>query len=116
VRVHEPLSVLDLIETSGGPHTWTPARALAAIAREGCGVLVLLNCAESSEQLRNRFQVLSGSVQAAPRATALDLRTYGIGAQILRDLRVGRMRLMAKPRKMPSMAGFGLIPVDYLES
>jgi len=116
VRVHEPLSALDLIDTAGGPHTWTPARALEAIAREGCGVLVLLNCAESSEQLRNRFQVLSGSVQAAPRATALDLRTYGIGAQILRDLRVGRMRLMAKPRKMPSMAGFGLIPVDYLES
>jgi len=116
VRVHEPLSALDLIDTAGGPHTWTPARALEAIALEGCGVLVLLNCAESSEQLRNRFQVLSGSVQAAPRATALDLRTYGIGAQILRDLRVGRMRLMAKPRKMPSMAGFGLIPVDYLES
>jgi 3,4-dihydroxy 2-butanone 4-phosphate synthase/GTP cyclohydrolase II len=118
VRVHEPLSALDLIDASGGPHTWTPARALEAIAREGCGVLVLLNCAESSEQFRSRFQASSGSnpVPAAPRAAALHLRTYGIGAQILRDLRVGRMRLMAKPRKMPSMVGFGLIPVDYLES
>jgi 3,4-dihydroxy 2-butanone 4-phosphate synthase/GTP cyclohydrolase II len=53
---------------------------------------------------------------AARRAAAEDLRTYGIGAQILRDLRVGRMKLMAKPRKMPSMAGFGLTPVAYLES
>jgi len=38
----------------------------------------------------------------------MDLRDYGIGAQILRDLNVGRMRLLARPRKMPSMAGFGL--------
>ena len=45
----------------------------------------------------------------------MDLRLYGIGAQILRDLGVGRMRLMAAPRKMPSMAGFGLEVVGYLE-
>jgi 3,4-dihydroxy 2-butanone 4-phosphate synthase/GTP cyclohydrolase II len=38
----------------------------------------------------------------------MDLRNYGIGAQILRDLGVGRMRLLSRPRKMPSMAGFGL--------
>ena len=43
----------------------------------------------------------------------MDLRNYGIGAQILRDLNVGRMRLLAKPRKMPSMAGFDL-EVDRL--
>jgi 3,4-dihydroxy 2-butanone 4-phosphate synthase / GTP cyclohydrolase II len=118
VRVHEPLSVLDLIDTAGGRHAWTPTRALEVIAREGRGVLVLLNCGESSEQLQRRIQSSSGvdAVPAPTRAAALDLRTYGIGAQILRDLRVGRMRLMAKPRKMPSMTGFGLIPVDYLES
>ncbi len=44
-----------------------------------------------------------------------DLRTYGIGAQILRDLGVGRMVLMATPRKMPSMMGFGLEVVRYAE-
>jgi 3,4-dihydroxy 2-butanone 4-phosphate synthase/GTP cyclohydrolase II len=38
----------------------------------------------------------------------MDLRTYGIGAQILRDLGVRRMRLLAHPRRMPSMAGFNL--------
>ena len=43
----------------------------------------------------------------------MDLRHYGIGAQILRDLGVGRMRLMAAPRKMPSMAGFGLEVTGY---
>jgi 3,4-dihydroxy 2-butanone 4-phosphate synthase/GTP cyclohydrolase II len=44
----------------------------------------------------------------------MDLRNYGIGAQILRDLNVGRMRLLAKPRKMPSMAGFDLEVTGYL--
>jgi 3,4-dihydroxy 2-butanone 4-phosphate synthase/GTP cyclohydrolase II len=46
----------------------------------------------------------------------MDLRTYGIGAQILRDLGVGQMRLMARPRKMPSMLpGFGLAVTGYDE-
>jgi 3,4-dihydroxy 2-butanone 4-phosphate synthase/GTP cyclohydrolase II len=45
----------------------------------------------------------------------MDLRTYGVGAQILRDLNVGRMKLLARPRKMPSMAGFGLQVTGYLE-
>jgi 3,4-dihydroxy 2-butanone 4-phosphate synthase/GTP cyclohydrolase II len=43
----------------------------------------------------------------------MDLRNYGIGAQILRDLNVGRMRVLARPRKMPSMAGFGLEVTGY---
>jgi 3,4-dihydroxy 2-butanone 4-phosphate synthase/GTP cyclohydrolase II len=46
---------------------------------------------------------------AAPRAAAnLDLRTYGVGAQILRHLGVGRMKLLGAPRRMPSMTGYGL--------
>jgi 3,4-dihydroxy 2-butanone 4-phosphate synthase/GTP cyclohydrolase II len=118
VRVHEPLSVLDLVDTATGRHAWTPSNALQRIAHEGCGVLVLLNCGESPQQLQERILSWSrpGQAPAVPRATAMDLRTYGIGAQILRDLGVGRMKLMAKPRKMPSMAGFGLVAVGYLES
>ncbi|HEY4038120.1 MAG TPA: bifunctional 3,4-dihydroxy-2-butanone-4-phosphate synthase/GTP cyclohydrolase II [Burkholderiaceae bacterium] len=118
VRVHEPLSVLDLVDAATGRHAWTPANALQRIAREGCGVLVLLNCGESPQQLQQRIRSWSATHEAlpAPRAAAMDLRTYGIGAQILRDLGVGRMKLMAKPRKMPSMAGFGLVAVSYLES
>ena len=117
VRVHEPLSVLDLIDAAAGGHAWPPAKALQIIAREGCGVLVLLNCGDSSLQLQQRIRAWSSpeEVPSAPRTAAVDLRTYGIGAQILRDLGVGRMRLMAKPRKMPSMAGFGLTAVGYLE-
>ena len=61
--------------------------------------------------------ILTTEDEAAPpkAGRSADLRLYGIGAQILRDLGVGRMRLMAAPRKMPSMAGFGLEITGYSE-
>jgi len=117
VRVHEPLSVLDILEVGRGEHSWSFARAMQAIAAAEPGVIVLLNLGESPADLLDRFQARAGAAPApaAARAAKLDLRTYGIGAQILRDLDVGRMRLMARPRKMPSMAGFGLQTIGYLE-
>jgi 3,4-dihydroxy 2-butanone 4-phosphate synthase / GTP cyclohydrolase II len=76
--------------------------ALQAIRNAGAGVMVLMNC--NQEELR------------PPKAgRSVDLRLYGIGAQILRDLGVGKMRLMAAPRKMPSMTGFGLEVTGYAE-
>ena len=45
-----------------------------------------------------------------------ELRTYGIGSQILLDCGVRKMKLLANPRKMPSMAGFGLEVTGYLEA
>ncbi len=103
VRVHEPLSVIDLLDYGSRSHSWTIPAALAAIARAGRGVLVLLHRPESGLDLRQR-----AICDQPPAETRMDLRNYGIGAQILRDLNVGRMRLLARPRKMPSMAGFGL--------
>jgi len=47
------------------------------------------------------------------RGARMDLRTYGIGAQILKDLGVGKMKLLASPRKMPSMTGFDLEVTGY---
>ena len=117
VRVHEPLSVLDLIETDVSTHSWPLAKSLDTIAQAGAGVLVLLNCAAGDANLLAQFTSLSDMAagRATPRPTKMDLRTYGVGAQILRDLGVGRMRVMARPRKMPSMAGFGLTTTGYLE-
>jgi 3,4-dihydroxy 2-butanone 4-phosphate synthase / GTP cyclohydrolase II len=110
VRVHEPLSVVDLLDYGSRTHSWTIPAALARIAAVERGVLVLLHRTESATELRNR------AVSDPPRAeTKMDLRNYGIGAQILRDLDVGRMRLLARPRKMPSMAGFGLEVTGYEE-
>jgi len=110
VRVHEPLSVLDLLDAGRGSHSWGVGETLAEIKRAGRGAMVLLNCSQSDEDLQAQ---LAGN-RPARQGRSMDLRTYGIGAQILRDLGVGKMRLMAAPRKMPSMAGFGLEVTGYV--
>jgi len=118
VRVHEPLSALDWLGLDGDTHSWPIGRALDTIARSPAGSLVLLNCGESAAALFGHLAALetAGRGDAARRAPAkLDLRTYGIGAQILKDLGVGKMRLLSKPRKMPSMTGFDLSVVGYEE-
>ena len=114
VRVHQPVSILDLLETDAGTHSWSIQSAMAAIRAAERGVMVLLNCEESAEQMFAQFNALANpQSQAQVRAGRMDLRTYGIGAQILRDLGVGKMRLLANPRKMPSMMGFDLEVVGY---
>jgi 3,4-dihydroxy 2-butanone 4-phosphate synthase/GTP cyclohydrolase II len=112
VRVHEPLSVIDLLDAGAGTHSWGVGEALTTVREAGAGVVVLLNCTQSAEALQER---LAEAKPQANRARPFDLRLYGIGAQILRDLGVRRMRLMAAPRKMPSMAGFGLEVTGYAE-
>jgi 3,4-dihydroxy 2-butanone 4-phosphate synthase/GTP cyclohydrolase II len=94
-------------------HSWSLDTALAHIAKEGKGVVVLLNCGESGEQLLAQFD---GTARAAhgPERGRMDLRTYGIGAQILRQCGVNKMRLMGSPRRMPSMTGYGLEITGYI--
>ena len=113
VRVHEPLSVLDALEVGRAMHSWSLDTSLVHIANEGKGVAVLLNCGETGEQLLAQFEGTAKPSQA-PERGRMDLRTYGIGAQILRECGVQRMNLMGPPRRMPSMAGYGLEVVGHL--
>jgi 3,4-dihydroxy 2-butanone 4-phosphate synthase/GTP cyclohydrolase II len=106
VRVHEPLSVLDLLDAGPGDHSWPLPRALAALQKSERGAAILLNCGEDAASLLP--QVLARSRGARKPALPMDLRTYGIGAQILRDLGVARMKLLGSPRRMPSLLGYGL--------
>ena len=74
---------------------------------------VLLNCGESAAQLLAQFEGTARASQA-PERGRMDLRTYGVGAQILRECGVHRMNLMGNPRRMPSMTGYGLEIVGYI--
>jgi 3,4-dihydroxy 2-butanone 4-phosphate synthase/GTP cyclohydrolase II len=112
VRVHEPLSVLDALELDRSLHSWSLDASLKHIAGHGSGVAVLLNCGETATQLLQQFEGTARPAQA-PERGKMDLRTYGIGAQILRECGVQRMNLMGAPRRMPSMAGYGLEVVGY---
>ena len=113
VRVHEPLSVLDALETGRTLHSWSLDSSLEYIARQGHGVAVLLNCGETGDQLMAQFDGSARAAQA-PERGRMDLRTYGVGAQILRECGVQRMQLMGQPRRLPSMAGYGLEISGYI--
>ena len=107
VRVHEPLSVLDALEVGRSMHSWSLEASLRHLQDTGRGVAVLLNCGEDATRLLAQFEGTARSAQA-PERGRMDLRTYGVGAQILRECGVQRMRLMGNPRRMPSMTGYGL--------
>ena len=113
VRVHEPLSVLDALELERPMHSWSLGASLARIASDGRGVAVLLNCGESGAELLAQIEGTARPAQA-PERGRMDLRSYGVGAQILRDCGVHKMRLLGTPRRMPSMAaGYGLEITGY---
>jgi len=113
VRVHEPLSVLDFLDPCRGRHTFSLDQAQAALAQAESGVIVLLRRPESSSDILAAF----GPPAPAQGTTAKwDPRIYGIGAQILRDLGVRKMKLLASPRRMPSMTGFDLEVTGYIAS
>lgn len=112
VRVHEPLSVMDLLDTAQSTHSWPLTAALRQVQARGRGVVVLLNAGESAQALVDRVLPKTPERSVPPRA--MDLRTYGVGAQILRDLNVRRMTLMGHPRPMPSMAGYELEVTGYM--
>jgi len=105
VRVHEPLSVLDFLDPTGGRHTFSLDVAQAALARAEAGVIVLLHRPENGQDI---LAALGEPTAAKRPAAKWDPRIYGIGAQILRDLGVRKMKLLASPRRMPSVTGFDL--------
>ncbi len=107
VRVHEPFTALDLLDTGASRHSWPLPAALAALQQEAFGVAVLLNCSSDTEALLPQLVPPRADAPPTPRPQ-MDLRTYGVGAQILRELGVRRMRLLGSPRRMPSMVGYGL--------
>jgi 3,4-dihydroxy 2-butanone 4-phosphate synthase/GTP cyclohydrolase II len=115
VRVHAPLSVLDLLDKDRAGHSWSVDAALAHIQRAGRGVVVLLNCGESAAQLLEQIQPPPGNAPQTAQGDQIDLRQYGIGAQILRDCGVQRMQVLGTPLRLPGMAGgFGLEVTGYL--
>jgi len=110
-RVHEPFTSLDLFEFDEGQHAYSVAEAMRIIATEGAGVIVLLRRHETAEMIMDRFM---GEADKGKRPAKWDPRMHGIGAQILRQLNVRKMRVLAWPKKIPSMAGFELEVVDYV--
>ena len=120
VRVHEPVTVLDFLDSQVSNHSWPLAQALQQIAAAPAGVAVLLNAAgiaaPTDQDWLAQFQKLNQSKDEVkkPLARKTDFRSYGIGAQILKDIGVGKMRLLANPNPVPSLSGYKLEVTGYL--
>ncbi|MFM2345150.1 MAG: 3,4-dihydroxy-2-butanone 4-phosphate synthase [Pseudomonadota bacterium] len=107
VRVHEPLSFYDFLSVNSR-HSWSLHQSMKILADSNKpSVLILMNCEENSQNFVKEF---TGEIHSPKKA---DLRTYGVGAQILKNIGVGKMRLLANPMRIPSMAGYGLEIVGY---
>ena len=102
VRVHEPLSVIDVLAPLCSHHSWTVPNALETMEETGSGVMIMLYRDETGQDLAER-----ALGQEAARQK-WDSKTFGIGAQMLKALGVGKMKLMSSPVSLPSMAGFEL--------
>ncbi|CAE6754249.1 Riboflavin biosynthesis protein RibBA [Paraburkholderia domus] len=114
VRVHEPVSVLDFLETGTSTHSWTLDAAIKEIAGCETGVVVLLDCTDSGDSLLDTFEAFNDPIKAdALRRRAADFRTYGIGSRILRDQNVGKMVVLSNPRPLGAILDYGLEVVDF---
>jgi 3,4-dihydroxy 2-butanone 4-phosphate synthase/GTP cyclohydrolase II len=111
VRVHEPFVSLDMFDFDVARHAYSVQDAMRMVAHAKEGVIVLLRGRESTAEILER---LEGSRAKRAARNKWDPRTHGIGAQILRDLGVGKMRVLARPKRIPSMSGFGLEIVEYV--
>ena len=119
VRVHVQRNLLDLLVVSPRAGSWTLPKALARVAQERHGVVVVLHQTETTADMLERIQHLRRQEQGIELTAARDnqeLRTYGLGSQILADLGVGKMRVLGSAMKAPGLSGFGLEIVEYLDA
>jgi 3,4-dihydroxy 2-butanone 4-phosphate synthase/GTP cyclohydrolase II len=123
VRVHVADTLRDLLGISGDARAWTLRAALERVAQSGNGVVVILREPEDPQELTEALRALTpaGAPQGAaapvkqpPAAARAVLRTYGIGAQILKDLGVRRMRVLSAPKQMHGISAFDLEVESYL--
>lgn len=125
VRVHLTDTLRDVIGMVSKPKRWTLRGAMQRIAAEGSGIIVILRDTESPRELADAVAQVAGS---GPRSSLKDpaslkageaspvLRTYGIGAQILKDLGVKRMRVLSAPKQFFGLSAFDLEVESYVDS
>ncbi len=93
VRVHAPFNGMDLLDNDRRGHSWSVTEAMRAICAAGSGVLLLMH---------------DDGIGEFKGDTSKEIKHYGIGAQILRDIGVTDMTLLTRQRALPAMTGFGL--------
>jgi 3,4-dihydroxy 2-butanone 4-phosphate synthase/GTP cyclohydrolase II len=121
VRVHLADTLRDLLGLQGAARTWTLRAAMQRIVEAGSGVIVVLRQQESARELADAVRSFAaaatpprGAPEAATEGGGAVLRTFGVGAQILKDLGVRRMRVLSAPKQMHGISAFGLEIEGYV--
>lgn len=117
IRVHMQDTLCDVLHLQRNGCGLSLHAAMQRIVEQGGGVIVILREDEDEPVLLKRiadYQLSSDGVEIPQPANSTGLRTYGVGAQILRDLGVRRMRILGTPRRLHGLSGFGLDVVEYI--
>ena len=118
VRVHMQSTLCDLFDTQHSSCGWPIENAMRQIAKEGSGVIVVLRNHDTARDVIERMrdiQFHAGDHETASGQEGGHLRTYGVGAQILSDLGVHKMRILSAPKSLHALSGFDLEVVEYVE-
>ena len=116
VRVHVQNLLSDLLALRLPDSGWPLRDTLHRVANEPAGVLVFLSRPEEPATLIRRMRGYQFGSSEPPRTAdqSAELRTYGIGAQILLDIGVRQMRVLGAPRRLTGLSGFNLEVVEYV--
>jgi len=120
VRVHVADTLRDLLGVRGTVRAWTLRAAMQRIVEAGNGVVVVLRQQESARELADAVRSFAAPAPAGPpeaspeSAEGTVLRTFGVGAQILKDLGVKRMRVLSARKQMHGISAFGLEIDSYV--
>lgn len=120
VRVHMQNSLCDLFQTQRADCAWPLEKAMAQIGRAGEGIIVILRNHDSAREIVQRINDYKlhdheDSVPQRASEAGKVLRTFGVGAQILADLGVRKLRVISAPKSLQGLSGFGLEVVEYVE-
>jgi 3,4-dihydroxy 2-butanone 4-phosphate synthase/GTP cyclohydrolase II len=116
VRVHPIDTLGDLVGVRDTGRTWSLRDAMQRIAEVGTGIVIILRDHSTPRELADAVNALGQRVEHAASAPVAPqvLRTYGIGAQILKDLGVTRMQVLSTPKQLQGIAAFGLEITGYV--
>jgi 3,4-dihydroxy 2-butanone 4-phosphate synthase/GTP cyclohydrolase II len=111
VRVHMLDTLCDAFASKRSECGWSLQKAMQQIVREGSGAIVVLRKHEEAAELLDKiqqFQMKDLGVKSPERIREDDTKTYGLGAQIIADLNIKKLKVIGSAWRMNALSGFGL--------
>ena len=115
VRVHIKDFMRDVVGVRSEKLGWPLRAAIRRVDSEPSGVVVILRPEETPRDFMDNVRQLDAKPTTARNQGATVVRTYGIGAQILKDLGLKRMRVLSAPKQLQGLSAFDLEVTEYVD-